>query len=218
MSDLSVVAEHLPRFIGGAVTTIEVSLLALMLATSLGLVIGLARASRRRWLYLPSVVYVEFLRSVPPLVLLFMTFYAVPIVMGIDMPGFPAAVVALGVAGSAAMAEIIRGGVEAIGRGQWDAAHSLGMRYPEVTRYVVLPQAVRLALPPAISLYVSMLKDSSLVLLVGVVELTAVGMQVRGLSFGRGTLVVFLVVAAFYFVMCYTLSLAGGWIGRRVRI
>lgn len=218
MSDTSTIVEYLPLLLKGALTTIVVSFYALVLATILGLVVGLARSTRRAVLYPLTVAYVEIFRSIPTLVLLFMVFYAVPVVLKIDLPAFPTAVVGLGVSGSAFMAEIIRSGVESVGTAQWDAAYSLGMRYPTVVRYVVLPQALRLALPPAISLYVAMIKDSSLILVVGVVELTTTGMAIRALSRGRATLGVFLLVGALYFVICYTLSLAGQWLERRIRI
>lgn len=218
MLDFNTVVQYFPLLLQGAGVTIVVSLSALVVSTLLGLLVGLARATRLPGIYPLTVAYVEAFRSLPTLVLLFLTFYAIPALMGFNLPPFPAAVLALGVSGSAPMAEIVRGGVEAVSAGQWEAAHSLGMRYPAIVRYVVLPQALRIALPPAISLYVAMIKDSSLVLLVGVVDLTTTGMQIRGLSRGRGTLLVFTVMAVMYFIICYTIAFAGSRLERRIRI
>lgn len=216
--DLSLLGAYFPQLLAGAITTIEVSFGALLLATLLGFVVGLLRTLKSRWLVLTTSAYVEVLRSVPTLVILFFTYYAVPVVLRLDIPSVAAAVLALGVAGSAYMAEIVRGGVESVGHTQWEAAYSLGMRYPDVVRYVILPQALRVSLPPAVSLYVALIKDSSLVLLVGVVELTAVGMNIRGIVHGQGTLGIFLAMAIMYFVICYSVALAGQWLERRIRI
>ena len=218
MLDINTVLEYFPLLPKGAAKTIVVSLSALVVSTILGLVVGLARATRLPGLYPLTVAYVEILRSLPTLVLLFLVFYAIPAVMGFNLQAFPAAVLALGVSGSAPMAEVVRGGIEAVSAGQWEAAHSLGMRYTTILRYVALPQALRISLPPAISLYVAMIKDSSLILIVGVVELTNTGMQIRGLSRGRGTLLVFTVMAAMYFVICYTIAYAGSRLERRIQV
>jgi polar amino acid transport system permease protein len=216
--DVSVVIIYVPQLLAGTLTTIEVAAGSILLASILGLAVGLLRAAKRRWLYLLLGVYVEFFRSIPTLVMLFLVYFSIPIMLGFDIPSFPAAVLALGVAGSAYMAEIVRGGVESIVPTQWEAAYSLGMRYPAVVRYVVLPQALRVALPPAVSLYVALIKDCSLVLLVGVVELTAVSMNIRGTIHGRNTLGIFLVMAALYFVLCYTVAFVGQQVERRLQV
>ena len=216
--DFALIVEYLPRLLQAALVTIEVSLLSLILATVMGLVVALMRTSRRRWLYLPAVAYTEVLRSVPTLVLLFLMFFALPALLGLNIPNFPAAVLALGLAGSASMAEIIRGGIEAIGHGQWEAAHSLGLHYPAILRFVIMPQALRLSIPPAISLYVALIKDSSLILLVGVVELTTVGMSIRSLTHGRASLAVFLTMGVMYFIICTTVAILGDRLERRLRI
>ena len=191
---------------------------ALLLSTVLGLIVGLARATRRPIVYQLTVAYVETFRSIPLLVFLFLVFFGIPVAINVDIPAFEAAVIALGVSGSATMAEVIRGAVESVPAGQWEAAQSLGMRYPAVVRHVILPQALRLALPPVVSLYVAIVKDSSLILLVGVVELTTTGMQVRALTRGTGTAPIFLILAATYFVLCYSISSAGQWLERRIQI
>ena len=128
MLDIHTVLEYFPLLLKGAAKTIVVSLSALVVSTILGLVVGLARATRLPGLYSLTVAYVEILRSLPTLVILFLIFYAIPAVMGFNLHAFPAAVLALGVSGSAPMAEIVRGGIEAVSVGQWEAAHSLGMR------------------------------------------------------------------------------------------
>ncbi len=216
--DFTLIVEYFPRLLEAALVTIQVSLAALALATIMGFIAALTRTSHRTWLYLPAVAYTEALRSVPTLVLLFLLYYALPALLRLNIPSFPAAVLALGLAGSAYMAEIIRGGIEAIGHGQWEAAHSLGLRYPAILRFVIMPQALRLSIPPAISLYVALIKDSSLILLVGVVELTTQGMQIRALTHGRSSFAVFITLGIMYFVICTAVALAGNRLERRLLI
>lgn len=218
MNDIPIIVQYIPALLRGALTTVEVSLAALLLATVLGLIVGLARATRRPIVYPLTVAYVETFRSIPLLVFLFLVFFGIPVAVNVDVPAFAAAVIALGVSGSATMAEVIRGAVESISGGQWEAAQSLGMRYPAVVRYVVLPQALRIALPPVVSLYVAIVKDSSLILVVGVVDLTTTAMQIRSLTRGTGTVPLFLILAATYFVLCYSISSAGQWLERRIEI
>ena len=215
---LNIIVSYIPLLLNGLEITVELSVGALLLATAIGMVVGLMRSLGVRWLYFLTVPYVEGLRAVPPLVVLFFAYYAIPILFGIDVPSFAAAVLALGVAGGAYMAEIVRGGVQAVNRGQWEAGYSLGMPYARVVSTVILPQAIRVAVPPAISLYVALIKDSSLVSAIGVVDLTAAGMNVRGVLFGQGTIIVFLLMGVFYFAICYSVSQMGLWLERRSHV
>jgi polar amino acid transport system permease protein len=208
----------MPVLLRGAGLTLQLSSVTLVFGTILGLIFALMRLSRRPWLYLPAVAYVELFRSVPVLLQLFLFYYAVPLVLRIDIPSYPAAILALSLYCGAFMTEVIRTGVESVPPGQWEASYSLGMRYPATVRYILMPQALRVALPPMINVYVSIIKDSSLVSVIGYMELTGAGLAVRESSVGRGTLGVLLVVAALYFVIAYTLSLAGQGLERRIRI
>lgn len=210
--DLSLVISYFPVLLGGAFTTLQLAGAALLGGTILGLVVGLMRTSQLPWLRWPAAAYVEFFRSIPILLQLFFVYFALPLLFRIDVPSYPAAVIALSLYSSSYMAEVVRTGVESIAHGQWEASFSLGMRYPAVLRHVILPQAIRVAVPPAIGVYVFTVKDSSLASIIGFRELTGTGLAVRETGFGQGSLGVLLVVAAMYFVIAFSLSR----LGRRV--
>jgi polar amino acid transport system permease protein len=146
---------------------------------------------------------------------MFFIFYAVPQLLGIDLQAYPAAVIALGLNCSSYMAEVVRTGVEAIGRPQWDAAYSLGMAPVAVLSRVIAPQAFRIMAPPAVGVCIGTLKDSSVASIIGFVELLGAGLAIRQSNLGDGTVGVLSIVCLLYFVMCYGLSLLGGAIERR---
>ena len=175
--DPRIVVKYLPLLLHGAWTTLTVSLLGLALATSLSLPIALARMSRARVLRVPSFVYIDLVRGTPLLVQIFAIFYVLPSV-GLELTAFQSAVLALGINSGGYQAEILRGGIQAIPRGQVESARSLGMSYGQCLRRIVLPQ-VALNIMPALTNEISnVIKGSSLVSVLAVVELTRVGQQI----------------------------------------
>jgi len=116
------------------------------------------------------------------------------------------------------LAEVVKTGIESVARGQWEASSSLGMRYLGAVRYVILPQALRVALPPAVGVYIFTIKDSSLASVIGYLELTGSGLAIRESSFGRGTLGVLMVVAAIYFIIAFSVSSVGQSLERRIKV
>jgi polar amino acid transport system permease protein len=218
VTDLKLVIDYLPVLLAGAITTLQLASAALVGGTILGFFVGLMRSSRLRWLRWPATAYVELFRSVPILLQLFFVYFALPLLLRIDVPNYAAAVTALSLYSSSYMAEVVRTGVESVAHGQWEASYSLGMRYPAVLRFIIVPQAIRVAVPPAIGVYVFTVKDSSLASIIGYLELTGAGLAIRETGFGQGTLGVLLAVAAMYFVLAYSLSLGGRYLERRIRI
>ena len=209
------VAAYWYVFMKGVGITLWISWLALLLGGLLGFGIGMLRLSRWRIVSALAVVYCEIFRSVPPLVLFFGTYYGLSFAFQLDLSPFTAATIALTATASALMSEVVRAGIEAIGRGQWEAAYSSGMRYRQVFRHVVWPQAIRIMLPPSIGVYISTLKDSSLASIIGYVELTKSGLLVRettGISFE-----VLLIVSVLYFIINYSISQVGAALERRFR-
>ncbi len=200
----------------GLVNTVRLCALGLAIGLLIALVVGLSRASRRPWLWLPAAAYIEVIRDSPLLMQLYVIFFALPILLKIEVPVFWAGVAALTVNGSAFMAEVVRAGVQSVGRDQWDAARSLGMGYPQIMRWVVLPQAVRVMIPPAVGLAIGLVKDSSIVSVLSYVELTRAGqilMEKTFLSFQ-----VFGIVAVLYFLICYPLSRLALWSEQRLQV
>jgi polar amino acid transport system permease protein len=207
------IAQYWPVFLDGAATTLWISWLALLLGGLIGAAVGLARTSRWWALRTLALVYTEVFRSVPPLILLFGCFFGASYVLAIDLSPFGAATVALTAVASAFLSEIVRAGLESVGRGQWEAARSSGMRFWQIQRHIVWPQAIRVMLPPSVGVYISTLKDSSVASVIGYVEITKAGLLIRETT--SVTFEVFLIVAVLYFVINYSISLCGAALERR---
>jgi len=200
----------------GLWNTVRLCAVGLLSGSLIALFVGLARAARSRWLWVPAAAYIEIIRDSPLLMQLYVIFFALPILLRIEVPIFWAGVAALMVNASAFMAEIVRAGVQAVGRDQWDAARGLGMGYGQIMRWIVLPQAIRVMIPPGVGLLIGLVKDSSIVSVLSYVELTRAGqilMEKTFLSFQ-----VFGIVALLYFALCYPLSRVALYSEQRLRI
>jgi His/Glu/Gln/Arg/opine family amino acid ABC transporter permease subunit len=156
--------------LGGWPTTVKVALGALIFALIFGLVVALLRLSRWRWLRVPAVAYIEFFRGTPLLVQLFVIYFGLPDA-DIEPTPFQAAIIGMGLNGAAYLAEIYRAGIEAIHRGQMEAALSLGMTPARAMQYIILPQAVRTMLPPITSFAIVMLKDTAVISVIAAPEI-----------------------------------------------
>jgi len=200
--------------IEGMRLTIIVTLGSLVFSTLLGLIWALMRVSGYPMLVVTSVWVVNFLRGTPILIQLFYIYFVLP-EMGITLSALQAAIIGLGLAYSAYQAENFRTGIEAIDRGQIEAAQSLGMSWSTMMRRVILPQAVRIILPTYGNTMIMMLKDSSLASTITVAELAFKG-QILALSTFKYSTVLTL-VALLYLVMSAPLILAVGWLEKRAK-
>ena len=187
----------------GLGNTVLLCVAGLGLGLVIALFVGLARASGFRWLSWPAALYIEVIRDSPLLMQLYLVFFALPLV-GLQVPIFVAGVATLMVNSSAFMAEIVRAGIQAIGKDQWDAARALGMGYLPCMRHIVMPQAARVMIPPGVGLLIGLIKDSSVVSVISYIELTRVGQILTEKTFL--SFQVFGIVAALYFLLCYPLS------------
>jgi polar amino acid transport system permease protein len=204
--------EVMPYLLRGAIVTVEISLLSMVLALVLGLVAALGRLSRLRPLRFLSTLYVELVRGTPLLVQLFIVYYGLPS-LGIRLEPFLAGFLTLGAHYGAYLSEVYRAGILAVDRGQWEAAASVGMGRRMVMREVILPQAIRTILPPVGNYFISMLKDSALVATISVTELLRAGQLRVAITFRA--MDIYLMVAAIYLAMSYALSLLIGYFERR---
>jgi polar amino acid transport system permease protein len=195
-----------------AQATILLSLIAFVGGAIGGLAIALARTSESAAARRVATAYIQIFQGTPLLMQLFLVFFGAP-VLGIDVSPWIAAGVALVLNTSAFLGEIWRGSIQAIPRGQWEAAEALGLHYAVKMRKVVLPQALRIALPPTVGYGVQVIKGTSLAAIIGFTEVTRAGQIVNNATFQP--LVVFSVVGAIYFVLCWPLSLWAGRIERR---
>jgi polar amino acid transport system permease protein len=195
--------EFLPILLQGCLTTIQVTLLALLLSTVLGFLLALMRLSPYAWLRAPATTFITVIRGIPIIVQLFYIYFVFPEI-GITVNAFQAGFIGLGIAYSAYMAENFRAGIEAIDHGQIEAAQSIGMRYWLVLRRVIMPQAVRITLPPYGNTMIMMLKDSSIASTITVAELTRQGQLIAASTFKNMT--VFTLVALLYLTMSLPLT------------
>lgn len=152
--------------------TVMLAICAISASVTIGLLVSLLSLSRRKSLRSLNRIYVEAFRAIPMLVMVLWVFYGLPVVLGIKLDVFAAGVVALALCDSAFEAEIFRGGIQSIERGQHEAADSIGLSWLDKMRFVILPQAIRRILPPLGNQFVYMLKTSSLVSVIGLPELT----------------------------------------------
>lgn len=209
---LAQAAEFMPILLMGVKLTIIVSIGSLAVSTVLGLVWALMRVSGIRVLSAVSRTIVNVIRGIPIIVQLFYIYFVLPD-FGITLSALQAAIIGLGIAYSAYQAENFRAGIEAIDHGQTEAAQSIGMGWVLMMRRVILPQAVRIVLPPYGNTMIMMLKDSSQASTITVAELALQGKLIASATFQNST--VFTLVALLYLTMSIPLILAVGWLEKR---
>jgi len=209
-----VVLDWMPELMVAARLTLRITAMSFVLALLVGTFVGTVR-SRTKWLGRSMSIYVEVFRGTPLLVQLFFIYYGLAQV-GVVMPAMVAAVVGLGLNGGAYISEIVRGALSGIGRGQYDAAHALGMCWWQTLLWVVMPQALRTATPPLVNSFSSMLKDTSLVSLLAITEMMNIANQVYSRTFRAFE--IFAVVAMMYLVMTFAFSLISRMLERRLAL
>ena len=198
----------------GLVVTILYTIVTIVIGMVIGLVTGLLRLSSNKFITLPLTAYVEVFRCTPLLVQIIWFYYALPVVIGIDIPGVVAAGLVLSLYTGAFYAEIVRGGVNSIERGQWDAARSIGLRYVQMMRLVILPQAFRRMIPPFMNQSIIQLKNTSLVSTIAVADLLYEGQMITAATYRP--LEVYTMVAVLYFAVLFPLTLAAQQVERRL--
>jgi polar amino acid transport system permease protein len=196
----------------GLVVTLRIAVFAVLIGTPLGLLVGLGLMYGPFWVRLPLRAYVDILRGLPVLVMIFVFFYG-PAVFNFTMPREMSVILALGVFAGAHMAEITRGAVSAIPVEQTEAAKSIGLGFWQRIRHVILPQSTRRAVPPWINLCVELVKGTSLVSLVGVADLFLSARHV--LERTRDPIPFYIALAVIYFMINFGLSRLGAYIERR---
>lgn len=212
--DFSVIADHW-RFIGyGLAVTIALAAASAAASLALGFVVGLARLFGPRWLAVPAVLYIDSMRAVPVLVVLVWTFFALPILTGLTMPPFVAALIGLSVHLAAYAAEIVRAGVESVRPGQSRASLALGMSRWQILRRIVLPQAIVRMLPAIGSLLSVTIKDTAIASVIAVTELMRQSETLAGQTFQP--IEIFSFAMLVYFAMIFPVTRGVDLVYRRV--
>lgn len=197
--DLDLVFESFPLLLEGALVTIEITAISVGLGMLFGMFIGIAEISKNTFLRTVSRVYVTFLRGTPLLVQIFMIYFALPVIIGMRVDPFIAAIAACSINSSAYVAEIFRAGIQSVDRGQMEAARSLGLTWRQAMKFVIIPQAFKRVIPPLGNEFIAMLKDSSLVSVIGFEELTRQGQLIIATTYGA--IEIWTVVAFLYLAM-----------------
>jgi polar amino acid transport system permease protein len=203
---------HVWYLVLAAQWTVLLSLVAFAGGALVGLPIALMRVSPSRALRVVAAGYIQLIQGTPLLILLFLTYFGLGI-LGYKLVPLVAAGLALTLYAAAFLGEIWRGCIEAVPRTQWEASDCLGLDRFQQYAYVILPQAVRMAIPPTVGFMVQIVKNTSLASVVGFVELARAGQIVNNSTFEP--FVIFCIVAAIYFAMCYPLSVASRFLERR---
>lgn len=209
----SVIAQNLPFLLAGLAITLQLALLAMLLALALGVVFGILRIAPLAPLRALGTAYVEFFRNTPLLIQMYFAFFGLPW-LGVRLPGFQAAFLALGVYTGAFVAEVVRAGILAVSRGQIEAARSLGLSYGQMMRYVVLPQAFATTVPPLGNLAIALTKNTSIASAIAVPDVMYNGNILNSRTFA--TYEVFGAVAAGYLALTVPLSFLVGWAERHL--
>ncbi|MCL1941452.1 MAG: amino acid ABC transporter permease [Synergistaceae bacterium] len=180
--DFTVVIPRLPLLFKAAFVTIQVSILAVLFGALLGTIVGAVRVVPNRFVNSIAATYIYIIRGTPLLIQLFLIYFGLPS-LGIYLTAFVSGVAGLTINSSGYIGEIVRGGIEAIPKGQWEAGKVLGLSYGKTMRFIILPQALRNMLPALGNEFVTLIKESSLLSTLAISELTMVGQQVRSATY-----------------------------------
>lgn len=191
-------------FLGsGLAWTLGLAGVSILLSLVFGIVLALMRISGIKWLNYPAYIFVHALRNSPLILIIFFTYFALP-KLGLSLKPFWAGAVALTIFTSALVAEIFRGGIQSIPKGQWEAARSQGLNWVKTMWFIILPQAFKRIIPPLVSQFTSLIKDTSYCFIISVPELFNMG----NVFFSRynNPIQTLIVLAIIYFVICYALT------------
>ncbi|MDT3718225.1 amino acid ABC transporter permease [Pseudomonas oryzihabitans] len=197
--------------LGGLALTLVLALTSLVLAFPIAVGIGLARTSNLAFVRKLAAGYTLLVRSIPLLLLIFWAYFVIPLITGVNISGTLTMVVALVVYEGAFLGEVVRAGIDAVPRGQMEAARAIGMSYGQAMRKVVLPQALFNMLPSIVNQFILITKNTSLAYLIGTQELTFAAYQVNNQLLTQ-PFQVYLLLAGFYFVLCFSLSRLARWL------
>ena len=220
MRDLAVLfkGNNLQRLLGGLGVTLELSLVSVALSVALGLLAGVLMTLKNPVIRAVMRLWLETVRIVPQLVLLFLVYFGMAKTFNLQISGEAAAVIVFTFWGAGEMGDLVRGAITSIPVHQRESSAALGLTRGQTWRYVLLPQAARRLIPQAINLTTRMIKTTSLVMLIGVVEVLKVGSQIIDAArydAPQGAVWVYGAVFFLYFFACWPISLAAGWLEKR---
>lgn len=214
--DFSVITPYFPMFLKAASITLQVGIGAFILAVVIAIIVGTLRTKR-----LPKVinfllgVYVEFFRGTPLLIQLFVVYYGLPS-FGIKVPAMAASIMTIGINSGAYLSEAVRASILAIDKGQYEAASVLGYNSVQTTVHIILPQALRIVIPSFMNGFSSMVKETSLISVLPIIEMTKLGNQIYAKTYHPFE--IYITLAIVYFAMTYSVTFLAKWLERRLSV
>ncbi|ARK32417.1 amino acid ABC transporter permease [Halalkalibacter krulwichiae] len=208
--------DALPVLLKGLWWTIVITVISLLIALVIGLVLGLFSISRNKLLRAIAMIYVDIIRGTPILVQILFIYFGLPAGTGITMSALTAGIIAISINAGAYLVEIFRAGINSIDKGQMEAGRTLGFSYAETMRLIILPQAVRRMIPAFVNQFIVSIKDTSLLSVIGIAELTMSGQSIYAMNFRAFEILA--LVGILYFVLIYALTLFSRWLERRLDV
>ncbi len=199
------------KFGGG---TLRLAVPAILLGFVVGIILGLGRLAQRRWIHYPAAIYIEFMRGIPLVMVIFWFWFLVPIVLRRPVPEYWIALTAFVMFEGAYIGEIIRAGIQSVSRGQVDAATASGLNYIQMMWSVILPQAVRNIIPSLVTQFIVLFKDTSLASIIGMMDLTKAGQTVSQRELRPFEMYLF--IAVVYWICTYSMSRFSQWLEVRM--
>ncbi len=210
--NVELVIDSLPFILEGASYTLLITAASMLFGLILGLFIALFRMNKHWVISLPARIYISFMRGTPLLVLLFILFFGLPLV-GIELEAIPAAIFGISIHFAAYIAEVIRSAISSVPKGQWEAAETLRMSYAQTMRRIILPQATRIALPPLASIFMDIIKGSSLAMVITVPEMFYRAKVVAGQTYE--SLTMYILIALIYWGICTVITVFQDYLEKR---
>ena len=201
------------RLLGGLWVTIRLSLVSILLSVLLGILLGVVMTFKNPVTKCLSRVYLEFIRIMPQLVLLFLVYFGATKAFGLNLSGETSAVIVFTLWGTAEMGDLVRGALISIPKHQYESGPALGMENAQIYRYIIIPQTLRRLIPLSINLATRMIKTTSLILMIGVVEVLKVGQQIieaNRYTVPDSALWIYVTIFFMYFLVCWPVSMLAG--------
>ena len=214
--DWSLIIDNLPLLLQGALVTIEITVLSVGCGFFVGMLVALANLSNFKLIRLLARCYVDIIRGTPLLVQIFLIYFALPMIIGQTINPLVAAVTACSINSGAYVSEIFRAGIQSIDKGQMEACRSLGLSWAQTMRYIIMPQAFKAIIPPLGNEFIAMLKDSSLVSVIGFEELTRRGQLIIAKTYA--SFEIWGTVAVIYLIMTISISQLVAYLERKYNI
>ncbi|KIL39137.1 hypothetical protein SD70_22175 [Gordoniibacillus kamchatkensis] len=211
-----VMSDALPTLLKGLSYTVLIALASLVLATIIGLFAGLMRISGNVILRSVAAAYINLIRGTPLLIQILFIYFGLPTVFHVNFSPLAAGIFAVSINIGAYLAEVFRAGIESIDRGQMEAGRSLGFSYAVAMRLIILPQAVRRMTPAFINQFIIGIKDTSMLSVIGVAELTMEGQSIYAMNFKSFEILT--LVGLMYFIINYALTVASRWVEKKVAV